>query len=82
MYKIYNPRLDKYSTGGTIPNWSSCGKVWRTLNQLKAHFRTPGQNLYLCKTGNPHDIYIKDNCEVHEYSNVPTDTYLIKDFLK
>jgi len=37
VYKIRRKVDGKYSTGGTTPQFSKNGKVWRTLGQLKSH---------------------------------------------
>jgi len=36
-YKIKNTKTGLFSTGGSLPNWSKNGKVWRTLGQVRSH---------------------------------------------
>ena len=38
VYKIQN-QAGKFSTGGTLPQWSDIGKVWGDFNSLKRHLR-------------------------------------------
>lgn len=37
IYKIYNPKTEQFSKGGTWPTWSKTGKTWNNLGSLKCH---------------------------------------------
>lgn len=38
-YKIYNPKLKLFSTGGSRPSWHKKGKTWGGIGHLKNHLR-------------------------------------------
>ena len=61
MYRIYNPKIDKFSRGGLNIRWTKNGKVWATMGNLKSH-------LSMIKEYPPiyNHTYIKDNCKIIE----------------
>ena len=48
VYKIYNPKTNKYSRGGkNIHNlWSNTGKVWTSYKNFKLHLSMLQHSVY------------------------------------
>jgi hypothetical protein len=52
VYKIRDKGTGLYSTGGTHPNWSETGKVWKRPGDVTSHLNmiahyTPGQRRHI-----------------------------------
>lgn len=61
MFKIYNPTLKKFSVGGCYVRFTSHGKVWNTLKDLRAHIR-----LLLLESAEE-QIVKYAGCEIYHY---------------
>lgn len=70
MYKIYNPALNSYSSGGDAFVFKKNGKVWSTIGALKGHL-----NLVLRK------IEKYQGCEVHHYTEAGVVKVRINEFV-
>lgn len=75
-YKIYNPVLDRFSTGGQYDYtfWGKAGKTWSSLENLNAHFKMIEKCPWIMTA------YKKDNCIVITYDEVSRE--LVEDFIK
>lgn len=62
VFKIYNPKTDQYSRGGTFPRWGRSGKVWNGSGPLRSHlnlvYEYAGKGCY-------NDPYV--DCEIVEF---------------
>lgn len=73
-YKIYNPVLDKYSSGAqyTWNLWNTTGKAWTSLKKLNSHFKMTTKEVL--------EVYKKDNCVLITYDEVSRES--VEDFIK
>lgn len=75
-YKIYNPVLNMYSSGGQYHYklWSKTGKSWSSLKNLNAHFKLLEESPWILEK------YKTDNCVIITYNEVSRE--LVEDFVK
>lgn len=70
LYKIRNTITNEYSNGGSYPSFTSRGKMWKGLGQLRNHLamlKPYGSD----KVGKFH---LYEDCEIVEYELVERQT--------
>lgn len=60
FYKIRNPETGLFSSGGSMPNWTKRGKVWRGVGPLKNHLNLIMNRAYYGRRNRA----VYDGCEL------------------
>lgn len=73
LYMIRDPNTGLFSTGGTVPDWNTAGKVWKRRGDLSSHFTN------LC--GDGRRKYRDANAEVVEMEMVITNAVSVSEYI-
>lgn len=78
VYKIRNAD-GRFSTGGSHPHWTKCGKVWVALNHVSAHLTLLRTNWNERRLHNPSVENPYEGCELIAYEYQPSSVSSIID---